>query len=89
MSYLKVIGLLGCVALSAAGIDAAMARQTGPGPSFPDRVDEICRREFAHQVEQAFLECKFNLLGREALVQQDKKNGAYMDRLDRLYREAR
>jgi hypothetical protein len=89
MGFLKVIGILGGIAFFAAGIEAAMARQTGPGPSFPDRVDEVCRREFAHQVEQAFLECKFNLLGREALVQQDRKEGAYMNRLDRLYREAR
>jgi hypothetical protein len=89
MGFLKVIGFLGCIALLAAGIEAAMARQTGPGRSFPDRVDEVCRREFARQVEQAFLECKFNLFAREALVQPGQKEGAHMNRLDRLYREAR
>jgi hypothetical protein len=89
MGVLKAIGYLGCIALLTANDEAAVARQTGPGPSFPDRVDELCRREFANQVEQAFLECKFNLLGREALVRQDPKEGSYMNRLDRLYREAR
>jgi hypothetical protein len=89
MGVLKSIGYLGCTALFTASIEAAMARQSGPGPSFPDRVDEICKREFANQVETAFLECKFNLLTREALVTQDEKESEPKNRLDRLYREAR
>ncbi len=89
MGVLKVVGYLGCTVFIAAGVEPATARWTGPGPSFPDRVDELCRREFANQVEQAFLECKFNLLTREALVPENQKEGAHMNRLDRLYREAR
>ena len=55
---------------------------------------QIASTKFANasslnQVEQAFLECKFNLLTREALVRQDEKESEPMNRLDRLYREAR
>jgi hypothetical protein len=89
MGVPRAIRYLGCAALLSASIETAIARQTGPGPSFPDRVDEICKREFANQIEQAYLECKYNLLTREALVREDEKESKPMKRLDRLYREAR